>query len=48
VEDITVEGLIEGSVVHFNQARAISVPSSGTISASAMGNTLSFSLYNIF
>ncbi|KAL9363229.1 hypothetical protein Peur_046014 [Populus x canadensis] len=39
VEDITVEGLIEGSVVHFNQARAISVPSSGTISASAMGCT---------
>ncbi|KAJ6994791.1 hypothetical protein NC653_017555 [Populus alba x Populus x berolinensis] len=39
VEDITVEGLIEGSVVHFNQARAISVPSSGTISASGMGCT---------
>uniref|UniRef100_A0A6N2L0R8 DUF8003 domain-containing protein n=4 Tax=Salix TaxID=40685 RepID=A0A6N2L0R8_SALVM len=39
VEDITVEGHIEGSVVHFNQARTISVPSSGTISASGMGCT---------
>ncbi|CAK7353096.1 unnamed protein product [Dovyalis caffra] len=37
VEDITVEGLIEGSVVHFHRARTISVPSSGTISASDMG-----------
>jgi hypothetical protein len=46
VEDITVEGLIEGSVVHFHRARTIYVPSSGTISASGMG-MLSFSLYKI-
>ncbi|KAI9378217.1 hypothetical protein POPTR_018G058300v4 [Populus trichocarpa] len=39
VEDITVEGLIEGSVVHFHRARTIYVPSSGTISASGMGCT---------
>ncbi|KAG5225501.1 ephrin type-B receptor [Salix suchowensis] len=39
VEDITVEGLIEGSVVHFHRARTIYVPSSGTISVSCMGCT---------
>ncbi|XWS26372.1 hypothetical protein CRYUN_Cryun26dG0026800 [Craigia yunnanensis] len=37
VEDITVEGLIKGSVVHFHRARTISVESSGIISASGMG-----------
>ncbi|KAE8678713.1 putative Glutamyl-tRNA(Gln) amidotransferase subunit C [Hibiscus syriacus] len=37
VEDITVEGLIKGSVVHFHRARTISVQSSGIISASGMG-----------
>ncbi|TYJ29892.1 hypothetical protein E1A91_A06G097700v1 [Gossypium mustelinum] len=37
VEDITVEGLIKGSVVHFHWARTISVQSSGVISASGMG-----------
>ncbi|KAG8635925.1 uncharacterized protein LOC110603588 isoform X2 [Manihot esculenta] len=39
VEDITVEGLIKGAVVHFHRARTVSVPSSGTISASGMGCT---------
>ncbi|KAK9273478.1 hypothetical protein L1049_018288 [Liquidambar formosana] len=39
VEDITVEGLIKGSVVHFHRARTIAVQSSGTISASGMGCT---------
>ncbi|XP_075641458.1 uncharacterized protein LOC142613134 isoform X2 [Castanea sativa] len=39
VEDITVEGLIKGSVVHFHRARTISVQSSGIISASGMGCT---------
>ncbi|XP_057985855.1 uncharacterized protein LOC110667066 isoform X2 [Hevea brasiliensis] len=39
VEDITVEGLLKGSVVHFHRARTVSVPSSGTISASGMGCT---------
>ncbi|TYI76864.1 hypothetical protein E1A91_D06G106500v1 [Gossypium mustelinum] len=37
VEDITVEGLIKGSVVHFHWARTISVQSSGVISASGTG-----------
>ncbi|KAG9132416.1 hypothetical protein Leryth_008352 [Lithospermum erythrorhizon] len=37
VEDILVDGLIEGSVVHFHRARAIIVQSSGVISTSGMG-----------
>ncbi|GMI92574.1 hypothetical protein like AT5G11700 [Hibiscus trionum] len=37
VEDITIEGLIKGSVVHFHRARTVSVWSSGIISASGMG-----------
>ncbi|KAK2446301.1 glycine-rich protein [Trifolium repens] len=39
VEDVLVEGLIKGSVVHFHRARTISIESSGTISATAMGCT---------
>ncbi|KAH9799818.1 Ephrin type-B receptor [Citrus sinensis] len=39
VEDIVVDGLVEGSVVHFHRARTISVQSSGAISASGMGCT---------
>ncbi|KAG2699575.1 hypothetical protein I3760_07G198300 [Carya illinoinensis] len=39
VEDISVEGLIKGSVVHFHRARTINVQSSGMISASGMGCT---------
>ncbi|GLT85498.1 hypothetical protein SLE2022_036870 [Rubroshorea leprosula] len=37
VEDITVAGLIKGSVVHFHRARTISIQSTGTISTSGMG-----------
>ncbi|KAL8522147.1 hypothetical protein ACS0TY_012337 [Phlomoides rotata] len=37
VEDILVEGFVEGSVVHFHRARTISVQSSGIISTSGMG-----------
>nr|GME14715.1 uncharacterized protein LOC109179865 [Ipomoea batatas] len=39
VEDILVEGLIEGSVVHFHRARTITVKSYGNISTSGMGCT---------
>ncbi|CBI20602.3 uncharacterized protein LOC100243932 isoform X2 [Vitis vinifera] len=39
VEDITVQGLIKGSVVHFHRARTIAVQSSGKISTSRMGCT---------
>ncbi|KAF9613920.1 hypothetical protein IFM89_013167 [Coptis chinensis] len=39
VEDVTVEGLIKGSVVHFHRARNVLVQSSGTISATGLGCT---------
>lgn len=39
VEDILVEGFVEGSVVNFHRARTISVQSSGIISTSGMGKT---------
>ncbi|KAL8209856.1 hypothetical protein R6Q57_006588 [Mikania cordata] len=37
VEDILVEGLIKGSVVHFHRARTVTIPSTGTVSTSEMG-----------
>ncbi|KAK2968224.1 hypothetical protein RJ640_027356 [Escallonia rubra] len=37
VEDIVVEGFIEGSVVHFHWIRTVIIKSSGTISASGLG-----------
>ncbi|XP_047324927.1 uncharacterized protein LOC124928723 [Impatiens glandulifera] len=39
VEDILVEGLIEGSVVHFHRARTIAVQPLGVISTTGMGCT---------
>ncbi|XP_057969132.1 uncharacterized protein LOC131158347 [Malania oleifera] len=39
VEDINVEGIIEGSVVHFHWVRTVAVYSSGAISASGLGCT---------
>ncbi|KAL3829950.1 hypothetical protein ACJIZ3_018752 [Penstemon smallii] len=39
VEDINVEGLIEGSVVHFHWVRDVVVKPSGAISASGLGCT---------
>ncbi|PON67877.1 ephrin type-B receptor [Parasponia andersonii] len=47
VEDITVEGLVKGSVVHFHRSRTILVQSSGTISASGMGCTGGFGRGNV-
>ena len=37
VEDILIEGLIQGSVVHFHRARTVTVPITGTVSTSRMG-----------
>lgn len=37
VEDILIEGLIKGSVVHFHRARTVTVPSTGTVSTAEMG-----------
>lgn len=41
VEDVRVEGIIEGSVVHFHWVRTVDVQSSGAVSASGLGNALS-------
>ncbi|EES02326.1 hypothetical protein BDA96_03G040300 [Sorghum bicolor] len=37
VEDIDVWGLVQGTVIHFNRARSVTVYTSGTISASGLG-----------
>ncbi|KAK1365313.1 Protein diaphanous 1 like [Heracleum sosnowskyi] len=37
VEDVNVEGLIEGSVVHFHWVRTVNVETSGAISATGLG-----------
>ncbi|ONM29032.1 hypothetical protein ZEAMMB73_Zm00001d039522 [Zea mays] len=37
VEDIDVWGLVQGTVIHFNRARSVTVHTSGTISASGLG-----------
>jgi small-conductance mechanosensitive channel len=37
VEDIIIEGIITGSVVHFHWVRTVVVQSSGLISASGLG-----------
>lgn len=39
VEDVLVEGLVKGSVVHFHRGRTVAVHSSGVISTSGMGCT---------
>ncbi|KAJ0601687.1 hypothetical protein HanIR_Chr03g0131581 [Helianthus annuus] len=39
VEDILIEGLVKGSVVHFHRSRTVTVPSTGTVSTSEMGCT---------
>lgn len=37
VEDVIVEGIVSGSVIHFHWVRAVAVHSSGVISASGLG-----------
>lgn len=39
VEDVIVEGIVSGSVIHFHWVRAVAVHSSGVISASGLGCT---------
>lgn len=43
VEDIIVEGFLEGSIIHFHWVRTVVVKSSGAISASGLG--MIFSTY---
>lgn len=47
VEDILVQGLVEGSVVLFHRAGTITVQSSGIISTSGMGMTLALFLFSV-
>lgn len=42
VEDVSIEGVVEGSVVHFHWVRVVAIPPTGVISASGLGITLSF------
>ncbi|KAH9328000.1 hypothetical protein KI387_000108, partial [Taxus chinensis] len=37
VEDINVDGLVKGSVIHVNRARTVTVNSAGLITASGLG-----------
>lgn len=37
VEDVIVEGLIEGSIIHFHWVRTVAVKPSGEIIASGLG-----------
>lgn len=48
VEQVVVEGIITGSVIHFLWVRAIIIPSSGVISASGLGKPCTSSLLNNF
>ncbi|AQK90694.1 hypothetical protein Zm00014a_036359 [Zea mays] len=40
VEDIDVWGVVQGTVIHFNRARSVTVHTSGTISATGFGKML--------
>lgn len=44
VEDIVVSGLVQGTVINFNRARNVTVRSSGTISATGLGNFFFFAI----
>lgn len=41
VEDVVVEGIMRGSIIHFHWVRTVKVHSSGVISASGLGMWLS-------
>lgn len=47
VEDVSVEGIVEGSVVHFHWVRSVVVPPTGVISASGLGCIGGFGQGNI-
>lgn len=48
VEDVSIEGVVEGSVVHFHWVRFVSVPPTGVISASGLGIAFSSVLLKYF
>lgn len=37
VEDISVEGTIQGNVIHFHRARSVVVQTTGAVTASGLG-----------
>lgn len=45
VEDIDVSGLVQGTVINFNRARNVTIQRHGSISATGLGNT---SLFLVF
>lgn len=48
VEDVIVEGIITGSVIHFHWVRDVVVHSSGAITASGLGMPSGFYFYKDF
>lgn len=40
VEDITVSGIVRGSIIHIHRARTVTIAKDGTISASELGDSL--------
>ena len=48
VEDVSIEGVVEGSVVHFHWVRFVAIPPTGMISASGLGISFSSFLLRIF
>lgn len=48
VEDVIVEGIITGSVIHFHWVRDVVVLSSGVITASGLGMPSGFYFYKDF
>lgn len=48
MEVVAVEGTVTGSVIHFHLIRTMIVPSSGLISASALGMPFALSFFREF
>ena len=40
VEDITVSGIVRGSIIHIHRARTVTIAKDGTISASELGDSM--------
>jgi len=40
VEDITVSGVVRGSIIHIHRARTVTIAKNGTISASELGDSV--------
>lgn len=40
VEDITVSGIVRGSIIHIHRARTVTIANDGMISASELGDSM--------